>query len=105
MESTISEGMLLNIRLTKKMEELYEESQKKIQDLHQELFLSKEKNKETLERLKTKFSVLETSVMQKHKESCSEMEKENSKLHTQITKLKVGTNETAVCPTDIDCRS
>jgi hypothetical protein len=75
-----------------KMEELYDSSQRKIKQLEAELAncQSQEKNKETLDRLKAKFSVLETSIIHKHKQEYADLEKENKRLIAEIAKLQLG---------------
>lgn len=52
--------------------------------------LTQEKLKENLERLKAKFTVLENTTVQKHKQALTELELENKRLQQDLASAKLG---------------
>lgn len=64
---------------------------KELKEAKDSVEIAKETNKKTLERLKTKMAMLESSLMQNQKEGYGELEKENKRLQSEITKMRIGT--------------
>jgi predicted nuclease with TOPRIM domain len=89
------------------LQEQHEETQKKLKELqYTNLYITKElketreaaekaqeRNRNTLEKLRSKLESLEGGVNQKNQEAVIEVERENKKLQSEITKLKLGTKK------------
>ncbi len=63
---------------------------KELKETKDQAETTQEKNRITLERLKNKFAVLESNVGHRHQEDIVQLEKDNQRLQTELTKAKFG---------------